>query len=162
GPRGVASGERPRPDAAQRAGRLRPMRPTDGGARHPPRGQPALRLRRGEAGIRRAARPRALPPRGGPAGRGGPPPGPPARRGRRGGGGGGRERAGRGAERGGGARGGRPRHWRQTLERAEYEAGRARRQYDAVDPENRLVARELERQWERRLVDRRRLEEEYA
>ena len=54
------------------------------------------------------------------------------------------------------------RHWRQTLERAEYEAGRARRQYDAVDPENRLVARELERQWEQRLVDRRRLEEEYA
>jgi hypothetical protein len=53
------------------------------------------------------------------------------------------------------------RHWRQTLERAGYEARRARRQYDAVDPENRLVARELERQWERRLVDLRRLEEEY-
>lgn len=54
------------------------------------------------------------------------------------------------------------RHWRQTLERAEYEANRARRQYDAVDPENRLVARELERQWEQKLAERRRLEEEYA
>jgi Recombinase/Recombinase zinc beta ribbon domain len=54
------------------------------------------------------------------------------------------------------------RHWRQTLERAEFEAGRARRQYDAVDPENRLVARELERQWEQRLAERRRLDEAYA
>jgi sugar-specific transcriptional regulator TrmB len=42
------------------------------------------------------------------------------------------------------------------------EAGRARRQYDAVDPENRLVARELERQWEEKLAEARRLEEEYA
>jgi DNA invertase Pin-like site-specific DNA recombinase len=54
------------------------------------------------------------------------------------------------------------RHWKQTLERAGYEASRARRQYDAVDPENRLVARELERQWERTLSERRRLDEEYA
>jgi DNA invertase Pin-like site-specific DNA recombinase len=53
-------------------------------------------------------------------------------------------------------------HWRQRLERAEYEATRARRQYDAVDPENRLVARELERQWEQKLAERRRLEEDYA
>jgi DNA invertase Pin-like site-specific DNA recombinase len=53
-------------------------------------------------------------------------------------------------------------HWQQTLARAEYEAGRARRQYDAVDPENRLVARELERQWDEKLADRRRIEEEYA
>jgi hypothetical protein len=34
-----------------------------------------------------------------------------------------------------------------ALERARYEAGRARRQYDAVDPENRLVAGELEVRW---------------
>jgi DNA invertase Pin-like site-specific DNA recombinase len=54
------------------------------------------------------------------------------------------------------------RHWRQTLERAEYEAGRARRQYDAVDPENRLVARQLERQWEEKLAEKQRLDEEYA
>ena len=44
-------------------------------------------------------------------------------------------------------------HWRQQLERAEYEAARARRQYDAVDPENRLVARELERQGEEKLAE---------
>jgi len=34
------------------------------------------------------------------------------------------------------------------LERLRYEAERARRQYDAVEPENRLVARALEGQWE--------------
>ena len=34
-----------------------------------------------------------------------------------------------------------------ALEQARYEAARARRQYDTVDPENRLVARELERRW---------------
>jgi len=51
--------------------------------------------------------------------------------------------------------------WKQRVERAEYEADRARRQYDAVDPENRLVARELERQWEWKLVERRRLAEDY-
>jgi DNA invertase Pin-like site-specific DNA recombinase len=34
-----------------------------------------------------------------------------------------------------------------ALEKARYEAGRARRQYDAVDPENRLVAGELETRW---------------
>lgn len=37
-------------------------------------------------------------------------------------------------------------HWKRLLERAGYEADRAKRQYDAVDPENRLVARALERQ----------------
>jgi DNA invertase Pin-like site-specific DNA recombinase len=36
----------------------------------------------------------------------------------------------------------------QRVERARYEAELARRQYDAVDPDNRLVARELERRWE--------------
>ena len=34
-----------------------------------------------------------------------------------------------------------------ALEKARYEADRARRQYDAVDPENRLVAGELEARW---------------
>lgn len=53
-------------------------------------------------------------------------------------------------------------HWKQRLERATYEADRAKRQYDAVDPANRLVARELERQWEAKLVERQRLEEEYT
>lgn len=37
--------------------------------------------------------------------------------------------------------------WQQRIERAEYEAERARRQYSRVEPENRLVARELEAQW---------------
>ncbi len=35
--------------------------------------------------------------------------------------------------------------WALRMERARYEAERARRQYDAVEPENRLVARSLER-----------------
>ena len=39
-----------------------------------------------------------------------------------------------------------------AVERARYEADRARRQYDAVEPENRLVARTLERAWEDRLA----------
>ena len=34
-----------------------------------------------------------------------------------------------------------------ALERARYEANRARRQFDAVEPENRLVAGELETRW---------------
>jgi DNA invertase Pin-like site-specific DNA recombinase len=43
------------------------------------------------------------------------------------------------------------RQWSLKKERAHYEAERARRQYDAVDPDNRLVARSLERQWEEKL-----------
>ncbi|MCP4397818.1 MAG: recombinase family protein, partial [bacterium] len=39
-------------------------------------------------------------------------------------------------------------HWTQRLERAQYEVTRAFRQYNAVEPENRLVARQLEQQWE--------------
>jgi DNA invertase Pin-like site-specific DNA recombinase/predicted DNA-binding transcriptional regulator AlpA len=39
--------------------------------------------------------------------------------------------------------------WRMALERAEYEAARAERRYRAVDPDNRLVARGLEAEWER-------------
>src|SRR5215469_6934233 len=34
-----------------------------------------------------------------------------------------------------------------AIEQARYETARARRQYDAVDPDNRLVAGELERRW---------------
>jgi hypothetical protein len=47
-----------------------------------------------------------------------------------------------------------------ALEQARYEAIRARRQYDAVDPENRLVAHELERRWNGALTNVRALEEE--
>lgn len=43
------------------------------------------------------------------------------------------------------------RQWSLKRERARFEAERARRQYDAVEPENRLVARSLERVWEERL-----------
>ena len=39
-----------------------------------------------------------------------------------------------------------------ALEQARYEIGRARRQYDAVDPDNRLVAAELEKRWNERLT----------
>jgi len=53
------------------------------------------------------------------------------------------------------------RHWRQRLERAQYEAERAARQYHAVEPENRLVARELERQWEDRLTAARSLQDQH-
>jgi DNA invertase Pin-like site-specific DNA recombinase len=41
--------------------------------------------------------------------------------------------------------------WRLAVERAQYEAQRAERRYRAVDPENRLVARGLEAEWEQRL-----------
>ena len=39
-----------------------------------------------------------------------------------------------------------------ALEKARYETQRARRQYDRVDPDNRLVAGELERRWNEALV----------
>jgi excisionase family DNA binding protein len=45
-----------------------------------------------------------------------------------------------------------------ALQQARYEAARAQRQYDAADPENRLVASELERRWNDRLVAVRDLE----
>jgi len=45
------------------------------------------------------------------------------------------------------------RAWRLQIEKAEYEAQRAERQYDAVEPENRIVARELERRWNARMEE---------
>ena len=53
------------------------------------------------------------------------------------------------------------RHWKHRLERATYEAERAERQYRAVEPENRLVARSLERHWEQAMRNQRDLAEEY-
>ncbi len=47
-----------------------------------------------------------------------------------------------------------------ALEQARYEAKHARRQYDAVDPDNRLVAGELERRWNDCLATVARLEEQ--
>jgi excisionase family DNA binding protein len=52
----------------------------------------------------------------------------------------------------GAARAERLRAFELAAERARYQAGRARRQYDACEPENRLVARSLEASWEDRLA----------
>jgi hypothetical protein len=59
-------------------------------------------------------------------------------------------------------------HWEKrlqlenALEQAQFEAARAYRQYDASDPENRVVPAELERRWNERLVAVRTLEEEIS
>jgi DNA invertase Pin-like site-specific DNA recombinase len=50
----------------------------------------------------------------------------------------------------------------RALEHARYEVIRARRQYDAVDPANRLVAAELERRWNQALTMEAQLEAELA
>lgn len=52
-------------------------------------------------------------------------------------------------------------HWRRTLERARQDVERAERQYHAVEPENRLVARTLEARWEEALKNQRQVEEDY-
>jgi DNA invertase Pin-like site-specific DNA recombinase len=54
------------------------------------------------------------------------------------------------------------RQWQRRLERARYEVELARRRYVAVDPDNRLVARSLERDWNEKLTALDRLEREYA
>jgi len=50
--------------------------------------------------------------------------------------------------------------WQRRLERARYEVELARRRYEQVDPDNRLVAAALERQWEEKLQTLQRLEQE--
>jgi DNA invertase Pin-like site-specific DNA recombinase len=52
--------------------------------------------------------------------------------------------------------------WQQRLERARYEADLARRRYEQVDPDNRLVAAELECRWEEKLQVCQSLEQEWA
>lgn len=52
--------------------------------------------------------------------------------------------------------------WHLRLERARYEADRARRRYQAVEPEHRLVARSLERDWNEKLSVLDQLERDYA
>jgi excisionase family DNA binding protein len=49
-----------------------------------------------------------------------------------------------------------------ALQQARYESNLARRQYDAVDPDNRLVAGELERRWNEKLGEVRGLEDQIA
>jgi hypothetical protein len=54
------------------------------------------------------------------------------------------------------------RQWTPRRERTRYEAERARRQYDTVEPENRLVARSLERAWEEKLRAVEAIDKEHA
>ncbi|MEM9092193.1 MAG: recombinase family protein [Cyanobacteria bacterium P01_F01_bin.53] len=51
--------------------------------------------------------------------------------------------------------------WQTRLERAEFEAQRAARHYQLVEPENRLVARQLAKEWENKLLAQKQLSEEY-
>jgi DNA invertase Pin-like site-specific DNA recombinase len=51
--------------------------------------------------------------------------------------------------------------WRLKLERVRHDVDRAERQYHAVEPENRLVARTLEARWEEALKQQRQVEEDY-
>ena len=52
--------------------------------------------------------------------------------------------------------------WQQRRERATYEAERAGRQFHLAEPEHRLVARQLEHEWEAKLAAQERLEEDFA
>jgi DNA invertase Pin-like site-specific DNA recombinase len=52
--------------------------------------------------------------------------------------------------------------WQRQIERAQYEADLARRRYKTVDPDNRLVVRSLEREWNEKLAEVEKLEREYA
>jgi hypothetical protein len=51
--------------------------------------------------------------------------------------------------------------WAQRLERAQLDADRARRRYRLAEPENRLVTRQLEADWEAALAAQQRLREDY-
>lgn len=53
-------------------------------------------------------------------------------------------------------------HWEKQLERAKYEVDRAYRQYNASEPENRLVTRTLEKKWEETLSSEEKLKQEHA
>ncbi|WDL97049.1 recombinase family protein [Alicyclobacillus sp. ALC3] len=52
--------------------------------------------------------------------------------------------------------------WKLSLERARYEADRAERQYQQVEPENRLVVRSLEARWNEKLTELAQLQEQYT
>jgi hypothetical protein len=51
--------------------------------------------------------------------------------------------------------------WGMRLERTAYEAERAGRHYRLVEPENRLVGRQLAKEWEEKLATEQRLKEDY-
>ena len=52
-------------------------------------------------------------------------------------------------------------NWQQRLERGNYEVQRSYRQYNSVDPENRLVARNLEKNYENALLEEEKLKQQY-
>lgn len=52
-------------------------------------------------------------------------------------------------------------HWQQRIERAKQNVDRCARQFQAVEPENRLVARTLEKHWEAALRDQEQLNVEH-
>jgi len=52
--------------------------------------------------------------------------------------------------------------WKLRLQRAEYEAQLAQKQYDQVDPENRLVASTLERRWNDALIELEKVKQQIA
>ena len=52
--------------------------------------------------------------------------------------------------------------WKLSLERSKYEVDRAERQYQQVEPENRLVARSLEARWNEKIMELVRVQEEYS
>ena len=52
--------------------------------------------------------------------------------------------------------------WRARREQAAYEARRAEKRYKAVDPDNRVVARTLEREWESKLRELEEVERQYT
>jgi hypothetical protein len=51
--------------------------------------------------------------------------------------------------------------WKMRLERASYEAERAGRHYRLLEPENRLVGRQLAKDWEQKLAAEQELKEDY-
>jgi DNA invertase Pin-like site-specific DNA recombinase len=53
------------------------------------------------------------------------------------------------------------RHWGQRLERAQHQVDQARRRYASVEPENRLVVRTLEQDWEAALSEQARLKADH-
>lgn len=53
-------------------------------------------------------------------------------------------------------------HWKQRLERARYDTDLAHRRYRRVDPDNRLVAAQLERQWEDALQQQSSIEKQFT
>ena len=52
--------------------------------------------------------------------------------------------------------------WKLRLQRAEYEVQLAQKQYDQVDPENRLVASTLERRWNDSLIELEKVKQQIA